>query len=187
MSETRETLAAALRDAWDEICADTNCHPMDITSHRRQMFFSPGHWVELAALRFDELSTASLPKGLEPVAWRARLIDEDGSKWLYGPYGVADISPRFNPEKWHVEPLYSLPSNPEPVAWQPIETLKPSDDLILAACPPCSEFPDGRVMIWKASMLPDNDRTPRHLRFPATLWTALPMPPWSLPSNPKEG
>lgn len=62
--------------------------------------------------------------------------------------------------------------------WQPIETVPKDDRLLMAWCPPCAEFPQGRMMIWKASILAFQDhRTPRHLKFPATHWRPLPAPP----------
>ena len=38
-----------MRVAWDEICADTNCHPQDIIQHGRKILsFKQGHWSLLA-------------------------------------------------------------------------------------------------------------------------------------------
>lgn len=47
------TIAAeAMSDAWNEICADTECHPTDITQlGRRQLGFVPHHWARLTGLR----------------------------------------------------------------------------------------------------------------------------------------
>lgn len=61
--------------------------------------------------------------------------------------------------------------------WQDIKTAPKGDEMFLAYCPPDEEFPEGRMMIWRGSILAmQNDRTPRHLRFPATLWMPLPWP-----------
>lgn len=73
------------------------------------------------------------------------------------------------------------PSDPRPVgfdpsrAWQDISTAPTDDRLILAGCPACEQFPEGRVMIWRASMLNRNQKgpTPQHLSFPATHWAPL--------------
>lgn len=68
--------------------------------------------------------------------------------------------------------------------WRLISTLRESapDAMVLAACPPCGQFPEGRVMIWKTSILMDGlkrgNETPQHLRYPATLWKPLPVPNW---------
>lgn len=70
--------------------------------------------------------------------------------------------------------------------WLPIEffPLPNTDELIMAYCPPCEEFADGRQMIWRASMLFDQFRRvaagipqPQHLAFPATHWRHQPAPP----------
>ena len=62
--------------------------------------------------------------------------------------------------------------------WQPIETAPKGDEMFLAYCPPCATFPGGRTMIWRGHILAmQNDRTPLHLRFPATHWMPLPEPP----------
>lgn len=62
--------------------------------------------------------------------------------------------------------------------WRDIESAPKDETLFLAACPPDANFPDGRVMIWKGSILAfQNDKTPDHLRFPATHWRPLPAAP----------
>jgi hypothetical protein len=38
-----------MRDAWNEICLDTDCHPLDITHQGKKLFFEPGHWAKLTA------------------------------------------------------------------------------------------------------------------------------------------
>lgn len=71
--------------------------------------------------------------------------------------------------------------------WRPIETAPKDDALILAGCPADEEFPEGRVMIWKGSILSRNlsDPTPRHLQFPATHWMPIPASPQP-PATPRE-
>ncbi len=44
-----EIVAAAMQKAWDEICSDTGCHPLDITHEGRKLFFHPQHWAALVA------------------------------------------------------------------------------------------------------------------------------------------
>lgn len=70
--------------------------------------------------------------------------------------------------------------------WRLISTLSQAtkpDDMVLSACPPCSIFPQGRVMIWRAGILADNIKRgndgPAHLRYPATLWRPVDTPDWS--------
>jgi hypothetical protein len=57
--------------------------------------------------------------------------------------------------------------------WRPIATIPDDDSLVLAY------VPDGRMMIWKASLLHQTlrERTPHHLQFPATHFRSLPLPP----------
>lgn len=61
--------------------------------------------------------------------------------------------------------------------WRPISELQSDDDLVLAVTA------DGRMMIWRASLLSGNlARTangtqPDHLQFPATHFRFLPSPP----------
>lgn len=46
----RAAVAEAMQDAWNTICADTDCHPLDIERQGKKLFFKPGHWVDLIAL-----------------------------------------------------------------------------------------------------------------------------------------
>lgn len=40
----------AMQDEWEEICADTGCHPLDIEQlGRRRLRFSPNHWASAVA------------------------------------------------------------------------------------------------------------------------------------------
>ncbi len=64
--------------------------------------------------------------------------------------------------------------------WRTIESVPTDDTLFLAYCPPDYDFPDGRMMIWRGSIFAFQKKsTPRHLRFPATHWQPLPLPPAS--------
>ena len=48
---TEEMVAAAMREAWDEICSDTGCHPLDIEQlGRKQLQFTPNHWARFTAM-----------------------------------------------------------------------------------------------------------------------------------------
>jgi NTP pyrophosphatase (non-canonical NTP hydrolase) len=56
-AELQDAIATAMQDAWNEICADTGCHPLDIVRTKgRPISFSPSHWAshvaELLAWRF---------------------------------------------------------------------------------------------------------------------------------------
>jgi len=129
--------------------------------------------------------------GAEPVAWR--WMDGGGlnSGWRY-----SDRDPRCDVEEIErqgascvgtCQRLYtaaSLASARADGAWQLIETLPNTDELIIAYCPPDPEFPEGRMMIWRASMLFDQFariakgiKQPAHLSYPATHWRPLPQPP----------
>jgi hypothetical protein len=55
-----ERLGKAMREAWDEICSDTGCHPLDIYRVTGKLFFRPNHWVRLTALH---LASAPQPLG----------------------------------------------------------------------------------------------------------------------------
>lgn len=39
----------AMTDAWNDICADTGCHPLDIERKGRELTFSPRHWADQTA------------------------------------------------------------------------------------------------------------------------------------------
>lgn len=42
----------AMQDAWNDICSDTGCHPLDIEQGRsKQLTFSPNHWANQIAKR----------------------------------------------------------------------------------------------------------------------------------------
>lgn len=56
----------AMQEAWDEICDDTSCHPLDITKRGRKTFFQANHWARLTGERVREFITA-LPSS-SPVA-----------------------------------------------------------------------------------------------------------------------
>lgn len=37
----------AMRDAWNEICADTGCRPSDLERRGNKTYFTPHHWAAL--------------------------------------------------------------------------------------------------------------------------------------------
>lgn len=61
---TEEAVGAAMLNAWNEICSDTGCHPLDIERRGGKLYFSPRHWARftsrelLASAKMDERLTA---------------------------------------------------------------------------------------------------------------------------------
>lgn len=50
MEKMEAIVIEAMKDAWNDICADTDCHPLDIKQHgRRQLGFTPDHWARFTA------------------------------------------------------------------------------------------------------------------------------------------
>lgn len=42
----------AMQDAWNDICSDTGCHPLDIEHGKgKQLTFRPSHWANQVAKR----------------------------------------------------------------------------------------------------------------------------------------
>ena len=56
-------LGEVMQDAWSEICDDAGAHPSDMKHGRGTvLFYSPGHWTSLIALRLNErLAAAPTP------------------------------------------------------------------------------------------------------------------------------
>lgn len=49
---SHSAIEEAMQDAWNDICSDTGCHPLDITQgHGKQLTFSPNHWANQIAKR----------------------------------------------------------------------------------------------------------------------------------------
>lgn len=65
---TPALLGEVMQDAWGEICDDAGAHPSDMTHGRGTvLFYSPGHWTDLIALRLNErLSRVSPATNGEP-------------------------------------------------------------------------------------------------------------------------
>jgi hypothetical protein len=45
----RIELRQAMLDCWNTICADTDCHPLDIEHQGKKLYFSPNHWADMIA------------------------------------------------------------------------------------------------------------------------------------------
>jgi hypothetical protein len=41
----------AMRETWNEICSDTDCHPLDIGHSGRRLEFTPAHWARATGQR----------------------------------------------------------------------------------------------------------------------------------------
>lgn len=50
-------VANAMQDAWNDICGDTGCHPLDIQREGRVLRFSPNHWAALTAANLQAASS----------------------------------------------------------------------------------------------------------------------------------
>lgn len=47
---TADAVREAMQDAWNNICQDTGCHPLDLTeSPAGHIYFSPKHWADAVA------------------------------------------------------------------------------------------------------------------------------------------
>lgn len=62
-TEIREAIERAMQDAWDGICADTGCHPLDILRTKgTRLSFTANHWAravaDLLKARFADESEA---------------------------------------------------------------------------------------------------------------------------------
>jgi len=60
-------LGEVMQDAWGEICDDAGSHPSDMRHGRGTvLFYSPGHWTDLIALRLSERLTPKAPPQTPP-------------------------------------------------------------------------------------------------------------------------
>lgn len=78
---TRDALAEVMQDAWGEICDDSGSHPLDMKHGRGSiLFYEPGHWTDLIALRLNERRAAT-PKAPTSTAGEVErlthVIDRD--------------------------------------------------------------------------------------------------------------
>ncbi|MCK1583242.1 hypothetical protein IVB03_27690 [Bradyrhizobium sp. 168] len=49
---SHEAVDEAMQDAWNDICSDTGCHPLDIEHGKgKNLTFSPNHWANQVAKR----------------------------------------------------------------------------------------------------------------------------------------
>lgn len=62
--------------------------------------------------------------------------------------------------------------------WRSMDTL-PEEGCVLLGVAPDEGFPEGRVMIWNVALWRSgqNERTPRHLQYPADGWMPVPTAP----------
>jgi len=69
----------AMQKAWDEICSDTGCHPLDITHQGRKLFFQPAHWVALVAkyLTDDSFMRCTYCGFIVDLRWQAEFPKAD--------------------------------------------------------------------------------------------------------------
>ena len=57
---TLEEFGELAREEWEEICSDTDCHPLDIEQlGRRRLSFTPNHWVRQIFDRISQLTQQS--------------------------------------------------------------------------------------------------------------------------------
>jgi hypothetical protein len=64
---TAKQIGDAMQEAWDDICADTNCHPLDIRREGRKLYFHPSHWAEFTATSLNAaLTTAAAEATVAP-------------------------------------------------------------------------------------------------------------------------
>jgi len=74
----RIELRQAMLDCWNTICADTDCHPLDIKRQGRKLYFSPDHWADMIAAELasrlsshaslrDLVSSGGLPEANSPT------------------------------------------------------------------------------------------------------------------------
>lgn len=80
-----------MREQWDEICADTQCHPLDIEKRGRSTYYEDRHWTEAVAKYAAQdilaaLSTqAAYPTGAGEGRWEGvpelvdRITAEEGA------------------------------------------------------------------------------------------------------------
>ncbi len=118
--------------------------------------------------------------------WFFRDLSEDQRKLLYTLAGLPSEEIHNHMHEAmaldHIlATLTASPSSPQVMdtgGWQPIETHPTGDELFLAYCPP-DQFPDGRMIIVRGSILTSmrSQKTPDHLQFPATHWRHLPAAP----------
>lgn len=47
----RKLVEEAMQDAWNDICADTGCHPLDIERRGKELYFQPRHWAAAIAAK----------------------------------------------------------------------------------------------------------------------------------------
>lgn len=73
----RRDIHAAMLDAWNTICIDTGCHPLDLERRGGKLFFTPKHWADLVALYLDTSDTP-MPADCDWPDDIFRFVDESG-------------------------------------------------------------------------------------------------------------
>lgn len=54
---TEGAVATAMREAWDDICSDTGCHPVDIEHlGGTKLQFNPNHWARFTAMYLNSVA-----------------------------------------------------------------------------------------------------------------------------------
>lgn len=102
--ETRETtrrdVHAAMLDAWNTICADTDCHPLDIERRGGKLFFTPKHWADLVALYLDA-DDAPMPSDCD---WPDRIFTFRNESGEHDPCYVVMPDGAMLPLNHHAKP-----------------------------------------------------------------------------------
>jgi hypothetical protein len=147
--ELRELVGEAMQDAWNEICDDTGCHPLDITRNGKLLYFSRNHWADLVALRLQE-SLSRPDREVEraifselPDDVQDHVISSLQESWAIGnpapEYAAAMAELAFN--ALHEKGLIALSSSP--VADKEVERandaafIEPDDPLYLRPSKEC--------------------------------------------------
>lgn len=109
-----KAVGAAMLDAWNEICADTDCHPLDIAHQGKKLFFVPGHWAALVArFLFARSITTSLASqgdagAREPIGYILEKAGINNGHYFVNPAEYAHVEERFR----HIyQPVYASPSD----------------------------------------------------------------------------
>lgn len=111
---TPAQVAVAMLEAWDDICSDTGCHPLDIERRGKNLMFAPGHWARFTAMHLNAaLEAASSLNPEAPVAWMYEYLkgyDGDIPFWGQPQLGLADPRPTLGDDVRNVTPLYAHPA-----------------------------------------------------------------------------
>ncbi len=117
---TEKLVKQAMHEAWNDICYDTGCHPLDIHRVKRgELMFIPDHWASATYERLRALSSQPVADGWLPI----ETAPKDGSEFLAyqgGRYfncwciaGCWTDDAESDPFPTHWRPLPSVPGNSE--------------------------------------------------------------------------